>query len=112
MYQVYIKNNHYRHDTFPNTAEGEEVFTITQERFDTAAKAHPDVLAEIEVSIDWDAENFNSHMATADALVTWDLPTENLAEVAPRLKWIHIICLLYTSPSPRDYAASRMPSSA
>ena len=26
---------------------------------------------------------------------------------------IHIIiCLLYTSPSPRDYAASRMPSSA
>ncbi|WP_460381862.1 hypothetical protein [Staphylococcus aureus] len=23
-----------------------------------------------------------------------------------------IFCLLYTSPSPRDYAASRMPSSA
>ena len=23
-----------------------------------------------------------------------------------------VICLLYTSPSPRDYAASRMPSSA
>ena len=22
------------------------------------------------------------------------------------------VCLLYTSPSPRDYAASRMPSSA
>ena len=29
-------------------------------------------------------------------------------------KWIatSILCLLYTSPSPRDYAASRMPSSA
>ncbi|GAB5780819.1 hypothetical protein JMUB7515_28050 [Staphylococcus aureus] len=25
---------------------------------------------------------------------------------------IYIPCLLYTSPSPRDYAASRMPSSA
>ena len=25
--------------------------------------------------------------------------------------WLYI-CLLYTSPSPRDYAASRMPSSA
>ena len=24
----------------------------------------------------------------------------------------HFLCLLYTSPSPRDYAASRMPSSA
>ena len=91
MYHVHIKNNHHRHDTFPNTAEGEEVFTITQERFDIAAKAHPDVSAEIDVSIDWDTENFNAHMATADALVTWDLPTENLTEVAPRLKWIHII---------------------
>ena len=25
---------------------------------------------------------------------------------------LDVICLLYTSPSPRDYAASRMPSSA
>ena len=25
---------------------------------------------------------------------------------------MHYACLLYTSPSPRDYAASRMPSSA
>ena len=25
---------------------------------------------------------------------------------------VDYICLLYTSPSPRDYAASRMPSSA
>ena len=29
------------------------------------------------------------------------------------LEWMKIeSCLLYTSPSPRDYAASRMPSSA
>ena len=30
-----------------------------------------------------------------------------------RMNFIRVIpCLLYTSPSPRDYAASRMPSSA
>ena len=28
------------------------------------------------------------------------------------LEQLYIDCLLYTSPSPRDYAASRMPSSA
>ena len=28
------------------------------------------------------------------------------------LQYVHYTCLLYTSPSPRDYAASRMPSSA
>ena len=27
-------------------------------------------------------------------------------------KALPYVCLLYTSPSPRDYAASRMPSSA
>ena len=36
-------------------------------------------------------------------------------EVMAIMGWIFssiISCLLYTSPSPRDYAASRMPSSA
>ena len=27
----------------------------------------------------------------AEVLLTWDLPTENLAEIAPKLKWIHCI---------------------
>ena len=35
-----------------------------------------------------------------------DFDTARLAELNRK------ICLLYTSPSPRDYAASRMPSSA
>ena len=34
-----------------------------------------------------------------------------LSSVAEKLGCTHT-CLLYTSPSPRDYAASRMPSSA
>ena len=29
-----------------------------------------------------------------------------------QIERLRIVCLLYTSPSPRDYAASRMPSSA
>ena len=28
------------------------------------------------------------------------------------VKWLDSICLLYTSPSPRDLSTSRMPSSA
>ena len=30
-------------------------------------------------------------MKTSDVLVTWDLPTESLSTVAPKLKFIHII---------------------
>ena len=37
------------------------------------------------------------------------LPT---ALIAIPFAIIFMVCLLYTSPSPRDYAASRMPSSA
>jgi len=103
MYRVHIKNNHHRPDTFPNTAQGEEVFTITRERFDAAATAHTDVASQLGVSIDWDTDSFDHHMATTDALVTWDLPTENLAEVAPNLKWIHIIGAGVEHLTPMDW---------
>ena len=40
-----------------------------------------------------------------------DVTTLMNPEVVEQIKQM-VICLLYTSPSPRDYAASRMPSSA
>lgn len=88
--KVHIKNNHHSPGIFPNTPSGEEVFTITRERFDAAAAEFPDIAARLEVRIDWDTDHFAASMATAETLVTWNLPTENLAQVAPRLKWIHI----------------------
>ena len=103
MLRVHIKNNHYRPDTFPNTAQGEKVFTITQQRFDEASLNHPDVARELDLSIDWDTDQFEKHMASADVLVTWDLPTEGLAKVAPNLKWIHIIGAGVEHLAPMDW---------
>ncbi|NKB77102.1 MAG: D-2-hydroxyacid dehydrogenase [Gammaproteobacteria bacterium] len=91
MYKVHIKNNHFAPDTFPNTAEGEAVFTISRERFDVVAKDYPDVASKMDVFFDWDTDNFVSSMADTEVLICWNLPTENLAEIAPNLKWIHII---------------------
>ena len=45
----------------------------------------------LDVYIDWDLDNFTESMKTAEVLVTWDLPTENLHQAAPNLRWIHII---------------------
>lgn len=103
MLRVHIKNNHYRPDTFPNTAEGEKVFTITQQRFDEASINHPDVTRELDLSIGWDTDQFEKHMATADVLVIWDLPTEGLAKAAPNLKWIHIIGAGVEHLAPMDW---------
>jgi phosphoglycerate dehydrogenase-like enzyme len=89
--RVHIKNNHASPDTFPPTLEGEAVFTITPERYEAAAARHPDVAKHLDTVIDWDTDRFARSMATAEALVTWDLPTEDLARIAPHLKWIHII---------------------
>lgn len=89
--RVHIKNNRASPDTFPPTREGEEVFTITRERFAAAAALHPDVAQHLDVSIDWDIDHFAEQMRDAEVLVTWDLPTQDLASVAPQLKWIHII---------------------
>jgi phosphoglycerate dehydrogenase-like enzyme len=89
--RIHIKNNHASPETFPPTIEGEEVFTITEERFRVACERFPAVAEQVEAFIDWDLEHFTESMETADVIVTWNLPTTNLAKVAPRLKLIHII---------------------
>ena len=89
--RVHIKNNHFSADTFPNTPEGEAVFTITRQRYQRSASDYPDIARQLDVFIDWDTDNFVTSMADAEVLVAWDLPTANLADIAPALKWIHII---------------------
>ena len=89
--RVHVKNNHASPETFPPTPEGEAVFTITRERFEAVAARYPDVARHLDVFIDWDLDHFERSMRTAEVLVTWDLPTGNLARVAPNLRLIHII---------------------
>jgi phosphoglycerate dehydrogenase-like enzyme len=86
-----VKNNRWAPGSFPNTPEGEEVFTITQERIDCALEEFPDLKGKLDYFVDWDTDNFTSSMSDADVLLTWDLPIENLSEIAPNLKWIHCI---------------------
>lgn len=89
--KVHIKNNRWAPGSFPNTPEGEEVFTITRERFDTAIAEFSGMAEQLDVFIDWDTDHFADSMRDAEVLLTWNLPMENLAEVAPKLKWIHCI---------------------
>ena len=89
--KVHVKNNRWQPGSFPNTPEGEAVFTISRERIDAALTEFPDLVGKVDFLIDWDTDNFTSSMANSDILLTWDLPTENLSSVAPRLRWIHCI---------------------
>lgn len=88
---VHVKNNRWREGRFPNTEEGEQVFSITRERYEAALSRFPSLADELTVSIDWDTDTFAQSMSTAEVLLAWDFPTTKLREVAPKLRWIHII---------------------
>jgi phosphoglycerate dehydrogenase-like enzyme len=89
--KVHIKNNHAGPDTFPSTPESEPVFTISRDKYEVSAAKYADLSKQLDVFVDWDTDHFAESMKTAEVLLTWNLPTQNLAEVAPKLKWIHII---------------------
>ena len=58
------------------------------------------------------AERGEAELRMLDFKTTWSKFQKTGQTAAERGKAKLCICLLYTSPSPRDYAASRMPSSA
>lgn len=89
--KIHVKNNRWAEGSFPNTPEGEAVFSITRERFEQTLAEYPALAGQLSPFIDWDTDNWESAMADAEVLLTWDLPTQNLAAVAPKLKWIHCI---------------------
>ncbi len=89
--KVHVKNNHAGPDTFPSTPESEPVFTITREKFNQGLDQFPDLAQSLEVFVDWDTEHWVDSMRDTEVLLTWDLPTADLAEIAPKLKWIHCI---------------------
>lgn len=106
LVKVHIKNNRWAEGSFPNTPEGEEVFTITPERFDAALAHYPALAGRMDVFIDWDEDNFASSMADTDVLLTWNLPTDGLGDIAKKLKWIHCIGAGVEHMLPMDWLPS------
>ncbi len=101
--RVHIKSNRHAPDTFPNTLEGEKVFTITRERYATAAAKYPDIASRLDVFVDMDTDHWQQSISTAEVLVCWNLPTGNLAETAPNLRWIHCIGAGVEHLNPMDW---------
>ena len=60
---------------------------------------------------DWDSIWFSEHHFSHEGMEICPNPILLSSDIAARTKNIRI-CLLYTSPSPRDVEESRMPSSA
>jgi phosphoglycerate dehydrogenase-like enzyme len=89
--KIHIRNNHWKEGFLPCDEEGEKNNTITKQEFEKGLSQYPEIKDKIEYLIDWDDDNFKSSMQTADVLLGWQFPTDNLKDIAPNLKWIHVI---------------------
>ena len=89
--KIHIRNNHWKKGFLPCDLEGEKNNTITKEEFENAINEYPELKDKIEYLIDWDDDNFISSMKDADILLGWQFPTNDLINIAPNLKWIHVI---------------------
>jgi phosphoglycerate dehydrogenase-like enzyme len=63
---------------------------MSHKRYEAALQRHPDVDPFVQATIGTDEDTFFSAMKTADVLVGWGFPKEDLGRYAPNLKWIHI----------------------
>ena len=89
--KIHIRNNHWKAGSLPCDLEGEINNTITKEIFEKKLKVFPEVKDKIEYLIDWDDDNFESSLSNSDILLGWNFPTKEIKNIAPNLKWIHVI---------------------
>ena len=106
--RIHVKNNHWEKGSFPNTPEGEKVFTITKNHFDEAFKKFPKIKDKVEVFIDWDMVNFDISIPKSDILIAWNFPKNQIKKISPNLKWIHCISAGVEHLLPLDWAPKEL----
>ena len=63
---------------------------LTPEVYAAAAARHPALAERLEVTFSWDSEEFAERMKTAEILFAQRFPKEDLANVAPKLRWLNV----------------------
>ena len=106
--KIHIRNNHWKVGSLPCDLEGEVNNTITKEKFDQILNGYSGIKDKIEYIIDWDDDNFISSMNNADILLGWNFPTKDIVNIAPNLKWIHIISAGVNHLSPFDWVKNNL----
>ena len=101
--KIHIRNNHWKEGFLPCDLESEKHSTITKKEFEKELSHYPEIKDKIEYLVDWDEDNYLSSMEDADVLLGWQFPTENIREIAPNLKWIHVSSAGVNHLSPFDW---------
>tara|TARA_B100000686_G_scaffold311823_1_gene355816 strand:+ start:893 stop:1918 length:1026 start_codon:yes stop_codon:yes gene_type:complete len=89
--KIHIRNNHWKKGSLPCDLEGEKNSSVSKDLFENMLNKHPEIKDKISYLVDWDDDNWISSMKDTDILLAWNFPTNGLREIAPNLKWIHIV---------------------
>ena len=72
-----------------NDTSLDEVFEVTPQRIKDALRKFPGLGKRLRITLEDDGHRLDEHLTTADVLFGWNFDRKNLAERAPRLRWIH-----------------------
>lgn len=72
-----------------NDTSLDEVFEVTPERIQAALRKFPGLSTRLRITLEDDGHRLDEHLRTADVLFGWNFDRRNLAERAPKLRWIH-----------------------
>jgi len=106
--KIHIRNNHWKEGFLPCDPEGEKHSTITSEEFEKGLSQYSEIKDKIEYLVDWDEDHYLSSMKEADVLLGWQFSTKNISEIAPNLKWIHVISAGVNHLSPFDWMKNNL----
>jgi phosphoglycerate dehydrogenase-like enzyme len=72
-----------------NVRSYDQVFWVTPERWRAATRRHRAVASRLNVTFGWDLEGLDVAMKTAEILIGWEFPGQDL-HAAPHLAWVHL----------------------
>lgn len=76
---------------FENDSHLGEVFECSSARIRTALSCRGTLAEKVDISIGCDGNIFAKALRTAEVLVGWNFPRDELSSKAPNLRWIHAI---------------------
>ncbi|HEX3954858.1 MAG TPA: D-2-hydroxyacid dehydrogenase [Stellaceae bacterium] len=80
-FRVHIENSHAL----------QPVFIVRPDQYEAALARHAGIAPLIATTTGFDGENYAAAMSEADALIAYHFDRTQLAERAPRLKWIQVL---------------------
>src|SRR5690242_15589142 len=96
------------HVHIENNAALGPVFDLSSAQLKGALERNGPVPSGLRVTVGYDGDMLEEALVTANALIGWNFPRQDLARRAPNLRWIHLIGAGVNHVMPLDWLPRRV----